>query len=244
MTYFIVVSYWPNRDAIRAYAGEDIEKVHDLPRDKEFLIDPERLVKHYDIKIDKHGPANEKHWNAPDPNVACAEAKDRSLCSALLAIRDRDQVVRYEGINHPDDPTIKDRIAETDRQNLVLVDAILAKYGWPTKAMASAIGANAAWGVIQHADLDTQKRYLDLMTKAADAGDLGWALLATTIDRIRVREGKPQIYGSQFHEVNGESVPYPIEDEANVDARRAKVGLQPLAEYAKALREMFAKPKK
>jgi len=27
-----------------AYAGADIEKVHDLPRDKEFLIEPEKTV--------------------------------------------------------------------------------------------------------------------------------------------------------------------------------------------------------
>jgi heme-degrading monooxygenase HmoA len=50
VTEFMVISYWPNRDAIHAYAGADIEKVHDLPRDKEFLIDPERTVKHFDIE--------------------------------------------------------------------------------------------------------------------------------------------------------------------------------------------------
>ena len=52
-TEFVVISYWPSRDAIRAYAGADIEKVHDLPRDKEFLIDPEKTVRHYDIISDK-----------------------------------------------------------------------------------------------------------------------------------------------------------------------------------------------
>ena len=52
-TEFVVISYWPNRDAIRAYAGNDIDKVHDLPRDKEFLIDPEKTVRHFDIIVDK-----------------------------------------------------------------------------------------------------------------------------------------------------------------------------------------------
>src|SRR5205085_5107831 len=52
-TEFVVISYWPSRDAIRAYAGADIEKVHDLPRDKEFLIDPEKTVRHYDIVLDR-----------------------------------------------------------------------------------------------------------------------------------------------------------------------------------------------
>ena len=52
-TEFVVISYWPSRDAIHAYAGADIEKVHDLPRDNEFLIDKEKLVRHYDIIVDK-----------------------------------------------------------------------------------------------------------------------------------------------------------------------------------------------
>ena len=49
-TEFIVISYWPSRKEIHAYAGKDIEKVRHLPRDKEFLIDPEEYVKHFDVK--------------------------------------------------------------------------------------------------------------------------------------------------------------------------------------------------
>jgi hypothetical protein len=30
-----------------------MKKVHDLPRDKEFLIDPEKVVRHYDVVLDK-----------------------------------------------------------------------------------------------------------------------------------------------------------------------------------------------
>ena len=50
---FIVISYWPNRDAIHAYAGADIEKVHELPRDREFLIEPPGTLHHYDVVIDR-----------------------------------------------------------------------------------------------------------------------------------------------------------------------------------------------
>ena len=52
-TEFVVVSYWPNRDAIHAYAGADIEKVHDLPRDKDFLIDPDKTVRNFDSVLIK-----------------------------------------------------------------------------------------------------------------------------------------------------------------------------------------------
>jgi heme-degrading monooxygenase HmoA len=49
---FLVISYWPDRDTIRAYAGADIEKVHHLPRDPEFLAGGDEQVRHYDVRID------------------------------------------------------------------------------------------------------------------------------------------------------------------------------------------------
>jgi heme-degrading monooxygenase HmoA len=52
-TEFVVVSYWPNREAIHAYAGADIDKVHDLPRDKDFLIEPDKTVKNFDSVLIK-----------------------------------------------------------------------------------------------------------------------------------------------------------------------------------------------
>ena len=44
------------------------------------------------------------------------------------------------------------------------------------------------------------------------------------------------------HKANGQMVPEPIEDEQHVDERRAKVGLQSLAEYQKLI-DQFYKPK-
>lgn len=52
VTHFSVISYWESRDAIRAYAGDDIRKVHALPRDPEFLIDPEPTVRNYELLLD------------------------------------------------------------------------------------------------------------------------------------------------------------------------------------------------
>jgi heme-degrading monooxygenase HmoA len=48
---FMVVSYWDSIEAIKGYAGEEYTKVHDLPRDKEFLIDHEPLVRHFDLPV-------------------------------------------------------------------------------------------------------------------------------------------------------------------------------------------------
>ncbi len=49
---FTVISFWDSIDAIKGYAGEDYTKVHDLPRDSEFLIDHEKLVRHYHLDVD------------------------------------------------------------------------------------------------------------------------------------------------------------------------------------------------
>ena len=46
---FMTISYWSSRDEIRAYAGEDIEKTHHLPRDAEYLLELPPHVKHFDI---------------------------------------------------------------------------------------------------------------------------------------------------------------------------------------------------
>ncbi|MEH1969649.1 antibiotic biosynthesis monooxygenase family protein [Nostoc sp.] len=53
ITEFTVISYWKSRDVIRAFAGNDIEQVHPLPKDNEYLIEPETKVKHFDVLLDE-----------------------------------------------------------------------------------------------------------------------------------------------------------------------------------------------
>jgi heme-degrading monooxygenase HmoA len=46
---YVVISYWVSREAIKAYAGQDIEKPHHLPRDRELLLELPTRVLHYDV---------------------------------------------------------------------------------------------------------------------------------------------------------------------------------------------------
>jgi len=48
---FMVVFYRYNVEAIKGYAGPTYENVHDLPRDNEFLIDKEKLVRHFELDV-------------------------------------------------------------------------------------------------------------------------------------------------------------------------------------------------
>jgi heme-degrading monooxygenase HmoA len=46
---FVVVSWWESREAIEAFAGEDIERAVFYPEDERFLVEREETVTHYDV---------------------------------------------------------------------------------------------------------------------------------------------------------------------------------------------------
>ena len=52
-------------------------------------------------------------------------------------------------------------------------------------------------------------------------------------------EGRPQKYGSQFHTVGQDVLPWPIDDEAHLDERRAQVGLAPFNDYRCVMQRMY-----
>jgi heme-degrading monooxygenase HmoA len=49
ITEFTVISYWESREAIKKFAGDDIEKTHFLPKDSQYLLELEPKVKHFDV---------------------------------------------------------------------------------------------------------------------------------------------------------------------------------------------------
>ncbi len=49
VTHFITLTYWESLDAIRAFAGEDVEKAKYYPEDKDYLLEFEPRVVHYEV---------------------------------------------------------------------------------------------------------------------------------------------------------------------------------------------------
>ncbi len=96
---------------------------------------------------------------------------------------------------------------------------------------------------MQHTqDDEFRKTSLELLRKAYKDGEARGDQLALMTARVLMREGKPQIYGTQPIIIkDGKIEKLPIEDEANVDKRRAEVGLGPLAEYIERMRQMYSK---
>ncbi|MDR3402020.1 MAG: hypothetical protein P4L99_05930 [Chthoniobacter sp.] len=131
-------------------------------------------------------------------------------------------------------------IKKSDQENTERLGEIIEKYGWPTKTLVGRDGSHAAWLLVQHADDNTkfQRKCLDLMTKLPH-GEVSQSDVAYLTDRVLLAEGKKQIYGTQFTFSDAKWVPQTLEDEANVDKRRAEVGLPPLAEYVKSLESVY-----
>lgn len=123
-----------------------------------------------------------------------------------------------------------------DDANLARLKQIVARDGWPDAAMVGNRGMADFWLLSQHAPGSFIAQALPHLRAAADRGEIAWASLALMIDRDLMDRGKPQVYGSQWQGQGATMAMYRTVDPAHLDARRAQVGLGPIADY-KALLE-------
>ncbi|MDB6169150.1 MAG: hypothetical protein JWM88_2014 [Verrucomicrobia bacterium] len=165
---------------------------------------------------------------------------DPDLQKKLLAILDEDQKYRMQtaevekkfGRNSPELRALMKTMTEKDAENLPQITHILDEKGWVGPDVIGAKANSALFLVIQHSDLATQKKYLPMMREAAKNGAARPASLALLEDRIALRDGHPQIYGSQItRRGDGPFYVDNLGDPEHVDERRASVGLGPLADY-------------
>ncbi len=49
VTHFITLTFWESLEAIRGFAGEDISRAKYYPEDKDFLLEFEPTVVHYEV---------------------------------------------------------------------------------------------------------------------------------------------------------------------------------------------------
>jgi hypothetical protein len=190
------------------------------------------------------------------PDGPSATAQYPALRDILLAMEQADQEARtplttaFRPGEQPDSATmaaIAERITTTDSMNLARLKQIVEAHGWPGVALVGRDGANAVFLLVQHADRDVafQKEYLAWLERAFRAGELSpeaGEAVALLTDRVRRNEGRPQLYGTQVELREGSITVLPLEDAENADARRAALGLPPLAEYLKLLRKAHGIP--
>ena len=136
------------------------------------------------------------------------------------------------------------RMQAIDRANTAFLYGVVKAIGWPSRAKVGVEAAHDAWLMLQHADLDPafQKKCLFLILPYMELGEVQRPDVALLIDRVRVSEKKPQVYGSQWKIEKGAFVlSGTLQDPASVDIRRKEMNLQSLTEYKKVLESVYSK---
>lgn len=164
-----------------------------------------------------------------------------NLRKELLQRMAEEQKLRMELIDRPNDEEIAKRMMEVDQQNTVWLELVIQQHGWPGKSLVGDDGSNAVFLIVQHSPNHVfQKQCLAWLEQAVNQGEAEAKSLAYLTDRVRMTEGKKQIYGTQGqYQPDGKIVPAPIEDEEHVDERRQAIGLESMAAYFRQMNEFY-----
>ena len=170
------------------------------------------------------------------------EKTDSQIQAQLEEIGTKDQTLRLLlpdvqnrfGKNSDESKYFWSLINEQDSINEIAVTKIIDDYGWLSIERVGQNANQSLWLVIQHAPLEVQEKYLPLLRESVKQNQSqGWHL-AFLEDRILMRNGKKQIYGTQS-KLNNETGQFeiaPIENFKTVNERREEIGLEPIEEYA------------
>lgn len=205
-------------------------------------------IEHLKSDSDLNSLHGDNRWksliNKLQENVDKMEASfDKPLKKELEMIFDLDQNIRTQyiearktlGFEHKTVDSLGREMNRIDSLNQIKIVKILDTKGWVGRDLVGPKANQTLFLVIQHADLEVQKKYLPMMREAVEKKNANPSALALLEDRIALREGRKQIYGSQVGNHPDTKQPYvlPLMDPDTVDERRASVGLGSLSDYLK-----------
>ncbi|WP_315385986.1 DUF6624 domain-containing protein [uncultured Stenotrophomonas sp.] len=157
------------------------------------------------------------------------------IAEELVAMELRDQEVRSA------QKVDVDEVLRVDAQNTQRLNEIMKSMGWPRISAVGRKAADAAALLALHADRDPQfqRRALELMQPLVETKEVNPEQFAYLWDRTHV----PQRFGTQGGCSGTAWAPGEIEDPAQVESRRAAMGMRPLSEYVAIASEMLCQAK-
>lgn len=168
------------------------------------------------------------------------EKEDTALTQFLLSIRARDQTLRLllpslERIHTRESEWMRSywkKVNEADSLNILQIDSLIQARGWPGPCVAGRAGSQTVWLVIQHAPLRYKEQYLPRMRQAVEEGRASRKDYVFLLDRVRMHQGKPQLYGTQYHRnpETGETELWPVEKPEELSLRWDRLWLDPVPE--------------
>lgn len=184
--------------------------------------------------------------------LATASLSAQQTDSLLSKAYDRDQAIRIELARlgkaantggYTDSLVdslvmLSEEMERIDSRNLRLVDSIL-RDGIPAGLAEKSY--DAIWIIIDHAPLDVQKKRLPMLKHAAKEGFISPNRMATLSDRIAMREGRRQRFGTQSYQtvVDGKPTLYiwPVRNARRLNVRRQQINTCTIEEYVALLGE-------
>ncbi len=162
--------------------------------------------------------------------------------TTLKKILDEDQSMIMSNKNDPE------KFIQLNKKHLKIIDEILKEIREPRISILGHNGALTVWIIVQHADHDPglQKYYLRLFKKLyeKDPDDTYKEGIAYLEDRILIKEKGQQLYGTQFKDSalsKNTLEPYTILNHLSLEKRRKKMGLLPMNDYIKELKQIYGK---
>lgn len=169
------------------------------------------------------------HWNDID-DLKLESFSNANLNLNLDLKRQLDSIMVFDQKYRKDWETYDKHDLEQsviDSTNLVFIDNVLKKYGYPGKSLVGENTNEVAFYVIQHSF--NISKYLPLIKEAGKKGELPLTRAAMMEDRFLLHQGKKQIYGTQGFTLNARSpnpinIIWPIQDLESVDKKRKEAG--------------------
>lgn len=138
------------------------------------------------------------------------------------------------GANNDACKAFRKTLEAQDSANQQVVFNIFEKYGWIPANRVSKKASKAFFYVLQHAPLEAQARYAHMVDTAFNRKEISPVEYAFFVDRLRSKQGKAQLYGTQTATDNlGNSYLYPVENWPLADSLRVQLGAPPLDEFLK-----------
>ncbi len=119
-------------------------------------------------------------------------------------------------------------LQEINRKHVACLKEIIEKNGFPTITTTSHEAYKSAVVVVLHSeDIELLKQSIQFL-KNRDVKDIEKAHIAFMVDKMRVLQNLPQLYGTQYR-VNQDNVPeyIPIENPEALEERRKELGMEP-----------------
>lgn len=178
--------------------------------------------------------------NRPQQNLP----ENKELKKELLKMREETQkLIKKRAKETYQLESSQNRVSPTELKYAARLCQLIKQFGWLTEQIAGQDGADAAASLLVNSpSFELQRALLPLIKVATEKGDFKRQNYAAYIDRLLIRTGRKQIFGTQIAVDNGIIILYPILQEQSIEERRSRYNLPPLADYIRYLEMLYSMP--